>query len=112
MYVRITSHNLSKYELKNYLRLLNITFEETPTDATVRDMDSTVLLAVIGATSVVLRYFIIGLLDIIKERQLARLSIETKEGTKIDIPANYSIERVEKLITELQRLEVIKVTLD
>jgi len=117
MEIKIVSDEIVSTDLRESLeRTLDlentkINLELRTTQLRFRNLDPTVLVAIVSASSATLGYLISGLLGIVKERQLAKVIIETKEGTKIEIPSNYPVEKLDAIITKLKRLEVVRVEL-
>jgi hypothetical protein len=117
MEIKIVSQEMASKEIKESLEQIpnwmntQINLELRPTKLRLRNTDPTVLVAIASAASTTLGYLITGILNIVKERQLAKVTIETKDGTKIEIPANYPIKNVDDIIAKLKSLEVVRVEL-
>ena len=77
-----------------------------------RGVDPTVLVAIVGAASTSLGALLSGLFGILMQARSNKIVIQTKDGGKIEIPANYSPQQVSDVIGKLQESSVSRIVLD
>lgn len=114
MDIKISSDSISTSELKAYLeesRLIPSDVELKLQRKTIqlREIDPTILVAVVGAVSTAMGALITGILAVVKEKQLGTVTIESKDGIKIEIPANYPLEKLDAILEKVKRIEASKI---
>ena len=118
MEIIITSDKYPSTLLKNlieanFLEESNeIEFKLQPSKINYRDPDQSVLTAIISSSGVVLVTLLNGIFNLVREMKLKRLSIETKDGTKVDVPVNVSSEKISEIFNEIKALDVVRVKLE
>jgi hypothetical protein len=110
MEIKISSDSIGILELKNYLENSqfipnDFEFQLQSKSIQLRGADPTVLVAVIGSVITALVGLITGILSVVKEKQLGKVMIESKDGIKIEIPANYPMEKLDDLLDKVKRIE-------
>jgi hypothetical protein len=110
MEIKISSDSIGILELKNYLENSqfipnDFEFQLQSKSIQLRGADPTVLVAVIGSVITALVGLITGILSAVKEKQLGKVMIESKDGIKIEIPANYPMEKLDDLLDKVKRIE-------
>lgn len=78
-----------------------ISVESGEPPLTFRRTDPAIIVAVIGAASANLTALIAGLLQLKAGRKAERISIVLASGEKLDVPADWSPEQIDKLVKSL-----------
>jgi hypothetical protein len=101
--VDIVSDSLSASDLLSRVQKLDdlsprYAFEVRRPRFQFRAVDAAVLVALIGAVGSTLTALIAGLLQVCQRKADQRISIELASGTKVQIPANVSVEELERIL--------------
>ena len=71
-----------------------------------RGLDPTILVAIVGAAGTCLGAFLSGILQILKQTKSEKIVIQTKNGSRIEIPANTSADKLDQYIEKIKELEL------
>ena len=69
-------------------------------------IDAIVLVALIGGAASAIGSLISGLITILRENRRVEVTIQSKHGARVCLPANLSEKDIEELIKELRKLEL------
>jgi len=102
---------IAAYELRKHLELLpeGIEFQVYESDHTFREIEPTILVAIVGAISTCLGALISGLLQAIQHTNTKKIILQTEKGSRIEVPVKTSSEEIDKLIEKLKKLDNSKV---
>jgi hypothetical protein len=102
-----------KYDLGKYINLNkeNISLSLQPRNLKLRNIDPLILIASINVIPSI-GILIKGLLNIVKEKQLQKISIVTKSGIKIEVPANIPSKKLDEVIAKIKTLEIETLNLE
>ena len=78
-------------------------------NSTHRNIDPTIIVAVLGIIGTSLAPLISGLLDIIKSKKELYIEIHAKDGRILKIPADIDEEKLDRLIQTIQKLDTEKI---
>ncbi len=114
MEIKISSNSIDTLELKTILEgsrnvPSEVEFKIKRKNIQLREIDPTILVAVVGAASTAIGALITGILSAVKEKQLGTVTIESKDGIKIEIPANYPLEKLDEMLEKVKRIEASKI---
>ena len=82
-----------------------VKFELRRPEVVFRGVESMILVAIVGAVGTGLGALITGLLQIAKQKAGQRITIQTKSGSRIQVPPNVSPEMLDTLIDKIKKLE-------
>jgi hypothetical protein len=74
-----------------------------------RNLDPTVIVAVLGIVGTGIAPLISGLLNIIKVKRELYIEIHAKDGRILKVPADTDDEKLEKLIQAMQKMEMERI---
>ena len=112
MEIKILSDHISSKELKQCVDSLpkeGAEYQLRQKSLGVRGIDPTILVAVISTTGASLVALLTTVLSIAKEKQLSKIIVQSKDGTKIEIPANYSVDKLDAIIKKIKEIETEKI---
>ena len=70
-----------------------------------RALDPSVLVAVAGVSGTALGSLVTGLLKIAQEKKSQKIVIQSKDGSKLEVPSDTSPEEIEELVKKLRMME-------
>lgn len=71
-----------------------------------RGIDSTVLVAVVSVTGTALGALVSGLLQIANARRQSKIILQTRDGSRLEIPSDTQSDRIDELIDKIKRMEL------
>jgi predicted ribonuclease YlaK len=83
-----------------------IALEVRDRKSAVRVIDPTILVAIVGAAGTGLGALIAGLMEIAKQKSSRLIIIQSKGGTRLEVPVGVSEEELEALIENVKELEL------
>jgi hypothetical protein len=109
MQIGITSDEIAEDELRQLLnqRLSrdvahNIVIQSGA--PRLRGADPALIVALVSASSAAIGALLTGLLQIAKERCSGRITLQASDGSRVDVPANTSPERLDALIENIREM--------
>jgi hypothetical protein len=81
------------------------------TEIRLRGADPVIIVAAISAISGALNVVLMGLLNLAKAVQAQNIVLQTKDGTRIEVPVDYPEKELDKLIEKIKTMEADKVYL-
>jgi len=112
MEVKIISESILSDELKSYLEHTpsweksQTKLELRPTSIRLRGTDPTILVAIVGAVGGTVSALVTALLSIARKRQIGKIVIHSKEGSRLEVPANISMAKIDELIVKVKAMDV------
>jgi len=82
-----------------------ISLELVKPESEFRGLDPSVLVAIVGAVGVGLGALISGLLQLAMQTALKKIVIQSRDGAKLEIPADISEEKIVSLIEKIKKME-------
>ena len=73
--------------------------------AIFRAPESSILLAIVATSGTALGALVSGILQIIKERSAKRIVIQSKSGTRLEVPRDIKSDELEVLVSKIRELE-------
>ncbi|GAC1347875.1 MAG: hypothetical protein NVSMB27_14270 [Ktedonobacteraceae bacterium] len=70
-----------------------------------RTLDPSVLVAIAGVSGTALGSLLSGLLRIAQEKKSQKIVIQSKDGSKLEVPSDTPPERIEELVKKLRMME-------
>ena len=70
-----------------------------------RTLDPSVLVAIAGVSGTALGSLLTGLLRIAQEKKSQKIVIQSKDGSKLEVPSDTPPERIEELVKKLRMME-------
>jgi hypothetical protein len=116
MEVSITSFQISADELQELLgqRLsarVRCDISIQPGTVQVRGVDPRVVVALVSASSAAIGALLSGLLQIAKERCSGKITLQGNDGSRVEVPANTSPEKLNALIENVRQMSSPRVHL-
>ena len=74
-----------------------------------RTIDPTVLVAIVGVAGTALGALISELLKIAQQKNSQVIAIQSKDGAKLEVPADTPFERIDELVKKLRMMDAPKI---
>jgi hypothetical protein len=108
--ITISSHKYSHEEIKSVLAKQNVLdaswkLQNQPSGMSSRGLDTTILVAIVGATGTGVGALIAGLFQLITGKKDEKIVLRTSGGMTIEFPASLSAKRLDEMIDKLKQLE-------
>ena len=71
-----------------------------------RGIDSTVLVAVVSVSGTALGALVSGLLQITNTRRQSKIVLQTRDGSRLEIPSDTPSDRIDELIDKVKQMEL------
>src|SRR5687767_7843673 len=71
----------------------------------VRGMDTTILIAIVGASGTALGTLISGLFQMISDKRAEKIVLRASNGITIEFPANLPPKKLDEMLNKLKELE-------
>jgi len=94
---------LLKRQIK--LNINNIVLEIRTPRRTLRGLDPSILVAIVGTTGTALGALISGILQVLKLTSMKKIVLQTKSGSRIEVPADISPKDLDILIQKIKKLD-------
>jgi hypothetical protein len=115
--INIISFDLASTELEEMIKANAdfskhpITFSLQPKLERYRTIDPTVLVAIVSASEVAISALIAGLLRLVENQKNQKIIIQSKDGSKIEIPVGTSPETITELVKQLRYMDSPRIIL-
>ncbi len=96
------SANCEMYESNIQFTILNLNRE-------TRVGDTTILVATLSSAGIALAALLKGLFAIVQESKRKQIVIQTKDGTRIEVPYDCPKEKMEEIIKIIKALDSVKI---
>lgn len=107
--VKIYSIDIPIQEIKEGLALsdqvTDIKLEMQKSSVSIRGEDVAFLVAIVGATSTALGALISGVIQVLMEKRKQKIVIQSKDGSRIEVPVNISDERLSELVKQVKKMD-------
>lgn len=114
--IQIISRSIRPADIKNGLEKFerwesrDIQFElQSPSTQLRTGLDPTVLVAIVGAAGTGMGALITGLMQFLNQNAQKKIVLQTKDGTRLEVPANTPVEKIDLLLKKLQPSPVEKI---
>jgi len=109
MEIKITSKEIPEGELRSLI--LHSVAADAQSQFSIRDarvrvrgLDAAVVVALVGASSAAIGALLTGLLQIAKQRSSGTITLQGSDGSRIDVPANTTPDKIDELIGKLRTI--------
>jgi len=106
----LNSEDIGQMEFKELLKKqlalnnINVVLEIRKNRPILRGIDPTILVALVGTLGTGLGALITGILQVLKQTAMQKIIIQTENGSKFDIPADMSPEKLDILIEKIKKV--------
>ena len=117
MEITITSESQKSRDVKNslesdqWISREDVQFEMREAEHSRRAIDPTVLVAIVGAAGTSLGALLTGLLQVLKQTKSRQIVIQTKNGTRVEIPSDIAPNELDAIISKVRDLEAEKINI-
>ena len=105
MELKLVSNYLNSSDIEKLVDIENVTVESNST-IRLRALDPAIVVALVTATSASLGILLSGIVDLINERDNGTVVVQSKSGTRIEVPGDYPLEKLDLIIAKVQEMDV------
>ena len=77
-----------------------------------RTPDPTILVAIVGGASAAIASTLTGLLQLVRERRVGRVILQGNDGSRIDVPSDMPLEKIDELIERVRKMPSARIHID